>query len=259
MKHEGQNSGIVVWGIHPIEEMVSVAPEHIRQINVLPSFGRKKAQHNLLDRIKSKGLPLITPKDFHRFSLPVNAVHQGICALVDEFWKVDLHELIQRSKAEGAQLVVCDQISDPQNLGAIIRASVAFGASGLVIPQKNNARINGTVIKASSGAVFHIRVCTHVSIRKGLEQLKEEGISIAGLDARGDIDVSSLSSIQPFCALILGSESKGIRKSLKNQVDMLVRIPIYPRLDSLNVSCAACIALYELSKNRPQTNDRAFE
>ncbi len=252
MKENDQK--LLIWGIHPVEEVLKVSSNYIDTIFVLPSFGKKKNQAKLLKYIQKKGLLPQTVADFHRFRLPQNAVHQGICAYVSSFWETDLSELISIALNKKAPIVICDQIEDPQNLGGIIRATVGFFACGLIIPPKNNARINGTVIKASSGALFHTKVCTRVNIQKAILKLKEQDIPVVGLDAHGAQEIFSADFSLPL-ALVLGSESRGIRKNVKKELDLSIRIPINKVLDSLNVSCSACVALYEISKKLAELID----
>jgi len=240
---------LLIWGIHPLEEALRANPQFIKWVEVLPSFGRKKSQKFLLEKLKKQNVLIRQVDDFHRHLLPKGAVHQGICAKVLIFWETSLDKIIDSALSSRETIVICDQIEDPQNLGALIRAAVAFFAAGIVIPQKQNAPINGTVVKASSGALFHARICTTKSIFSAVEEMHEKSVLTVGLDARGETPIYRLGTEGP-CCLVLGSESKGIRKNLKRQLDILASIPINPVLDSLNVSNAASIALYELGRKR---------
>ena len=240
---------LLIWGIHPVEEALRANPQFIKWVEVLPSFGRKKSQKSLLEKLKKQNVLIRQVDDFHRYLLPKGAVHQGICAKVLVFWETSLDKIIDRALSSRETIVICDQIEDPQNLGALIRAAVAFFAAGIVIPQKQNAPINGTVAKASSGALFHAHICTSKSIFSVVKEMREKSVFTVGLDARGETPIYRLGTMGPHC-LVLGSESKGIRKNLKRQLDTLASIPINPVLDSLNVSNAASIALYELSRKR---------
>ncbi len=252
-KRDGNNAqvekSLLIWGIHPVEEVLKVRPQSIEWVEVLPSFGRKKNQKFLLEKLKRENVLVRKVDDFHRRMLPKGAVHQGICARALVFWETSLDEIIDRAFSSRNTIVICDQIEDPQNLGALIRAAVAFFAAGIVIPQKQNAPINGTVVKASSGALFHARICTTKSIFSAIEEMQEKSIFTVGLDAKGETPIYRLGTRGP-CCLVLGSESKGIRKNLKRRLDTLASIPINPVLDSLNVSNAASVALYELNKKK---------
>ncbi len=246
---KNNEKSLLIWGVHPVEEILRSHPHYIDTVFILPTFGKKRNQANLLKKLEKNGIIPKVLKDFHKLDLPKNVVHQGICAYVLNFWEIDLDGLISLAKNKKAPIVICDQIEDPQNLGAIIRASVGFFACGLIIPKKNNAKINGTVVKASSGALFHTRVCTQTNIQNTITKLKEIGIAVVGLDAHAKKELFSVDFPLPV-ALILGSESKGIRKNIKKEVDILVKIPINKILDSLNVSCSACVVLYEINRKK---------
>ncbi len=238
---------LTIWGIHPVEEALRANPQSIKWVEVLPSFGRKKSQKFLFEKLKAQNVFTRQVDDFHKHLFPKGAVHQGICAKVLVFWETSLDKIIDRALSSKDTIVICDQIEDPQNLGALIRAAVAFFAAGIVIPQKQNAPINGTVAKASSGALFQARICTTKSIFPAVEEMREKSVFTVGLDARGQTPIYRLGT-RGSCCIVLGSESKGIRKNLKRRLDALASIPINPVLDSLNVSNAASVALYELSR-----------
>ncbi len=232
-----------------MEEALAARPEKINRILILPTFGRKKNQNSLLKRLSAHNLAPEKVRDFHKLRLPKGAVHQGICALVDPFWEVDAQHIFDTALQSGESVLVCDQIEDPQNLGAVIRAAVAFEATGIIIPQRQNAPINGTVVKASSGALFHANVCTTENLVAVLELAKEKKIPTIGLDARGRLPIWDINGSGPVC-LVIGSEAKGIRKNIRKMLDGLTRIPINPALDSLNVSNAASVALYEIKRKK---------
>ncbi len=238
---------VLIWGIHPLVEVLRTHPEKVREIFILPSFGRKKNQKKLLSLIEKRGAAINRIPDFHRFPMPPRAVHQGICAMTETFWETEAEDIIDTAVRENSSLLVCDQIEDPQNLGAIIRAAAAFNCCGVVIPAKQNAAVNGTVIKASAGAVFHSRICTAVNLANILKASKEHGIDCIGLDARAE-ESACTADLRPPACLVMGSESRGIRKNIRKMLNRLVRIPINPAIDSLNVSCAAAVALYEIQR-----------
>lgn len=244
-----QTDTLFIWGVHPLKEALRAAADRIRDVLVLPSFGRKKNQKNLRALLEKRQVPSRKVSDFHRLDLPRGALHQGICAEIEAFYAVDLDELISGAQERKEDILLCDQIEDPQNLGALIRAAVAFSSAGIVIPSRQNARVNGTVVKASSGAIFHTKVCTSTSLPGAIDAIKAVGIQTVGLDSRGRDQIFSLEQISPVC-VVLGSESKGIRKNVRENLDVLAKIPINPVLDSLNVSCAAAIALYEFQRQK---------
>ncbi len=240
---------LLIWGIHPVEEVLRARAENIENVFLLPSFGRKKGQKGLLQKLSTCRIDVQNVPDFHWLKLPKGAVHQGICAQVRPFWEMGLKDIVEGALISKLPIVVCDQIEDPQNLGAIIRVAVAFDSSGIIIPKRQNAPINGTVVKASSGAIFHSRICSQNELIPAIKEMKERGMVTVGLDARGKTPIFHLKSRDPVC-LVLGSEARGIRKNIRRMLHFLSNIPINNVLDSLNVSNAAAVALYELKRRR---------
>ncbi len=241
---------VTVWGVHPVEECLKVRPSACQSIVLLPSFGRKKNQARLKRLMRESGVEFSQVADFKGLGLPDHVVHQGIVALVKPFWFTGPEGLIAQVLHTGKPLLVCDQISDPQNLGAIIRASAALGATGIVLSRRHSAGITGTVIKASAGAVFHMDVVMTQNIPRALREMKEAGLWIFGLDAMADVDIHHADLHSIPLALVAGSEQKGLRTTVKKELDLLVKIPMNPEVDSLNVSCAVSIALYECNRQR---------
>ena len=236
---------VAIWGLHPIEECLKVSASSCLEILYLPSFGRKRRQAALMNVMRKSGVPVRQARDFNGLGLPEGAVHQGVAARVKPFWYADVAVLIQAAMEAGQLLVVCDQISDPRNLGAVIRASAALGASGIVLSNRHGAGITGTVIKASSGAVFHLRTALVSNIPQGLKMMKEKGFWIYGLDSRAEVEIYRADLSFGPLVLVAGSEEKGLRKNVRNELDFQVKIPINDKIESLNVSCAVSIALYE--------------
>ena len=244
MAESYEKSTLLIWGIHPIEEAIRKNPQKVLAVYCLPGFGKKKSQKTLIDLLGKNEITLERISDFHKFRLPHGAVHQGVLAKIEMWWQESLDILVEDAIKNSGGLILCDQIEDPQNLGAILRSGAAFGISGVIIPPKNNARINGTVVKASSGGIFHVKLCQDLNVYKAIKVMKDRGIRLIGLDAHASKRLYEARRNAPFC-LVLGSESKGIRKNIKREMDELLKIPIKKVMDSLNVSCATCIALYE--------------
>ena len=250
VSRSGADDPIVIWGLHPVEECLKVRPSSCLEIRHLPSFGRKKAQAVLLDKIRESGVPFSQVSRFEALDLPEGAVHQGIAALVRPFWFEDVTRLARKAGAASKPIVVCDQISDPRNLGAVIRAAAALGAAGIVFSRRHSASINGTVIKASAGAVFHLQLALVSNIPQALKVIKESGFWIYGLDSRADLELSQVDLSSGPTALVAGSEEKGLRKNVRKELDFQVKIPINPGIESLNVSCAVAVALYECRRQK---------
>jgi 23S rRNA (guanosine2251-2'-O)-methyltransferase len=149
-----------------------------------------------------------------------------------------------------ALLVFLDQIQDPHNLGAIIRSAHALGAQGLVVPERESAGLSPAALKASAGAALHLPVCRVANLQKALQKAADTGLFIAGLAADGNHAFTEIDFAQS-CALVIGSEGKGLRRMVQKRCDVLVQIPmVADGVGSFNASVAAGIVLYEVYRQR---------
>ncbi|MEA2014878.1 MAG: 23S rRNA (guanosine(2251)-2'-O)-methyltransferase RlmB, partial [Thermodesulfobacteriota bacterium] len=145
--------------------------------------------------------------------------------------------------------LILDGITDPQNLGSLIRTALCFGVDGLVIPENRAASVTPAVIKASAGAALHLPIAMVVNISRTIDKLKKEGFWIYGADASSGENLHNL-DYSNHAGLVMGSEGKGIRSLVRKKCDFLISIPITDPIDSLNVSIAGGIILYEMNLNR---------
>ena len=174
-------------------------------------------------------------------------VHQGVVAMGAPQRYAELDDV-----APSAQLlVVLDGVEDPHNLGAIVRTAHAAGAGGVVIPERRAVGLTDVVAKAAAGALEHLPVVRATNINRTLEQLKERGYWIYGLDERGAEDYDAVDYHAPT-VLVFGGEGKGLHEQVRKHCDVLVRIPMEGHIPSLNVSVAAGIVLFESKRRRPQ-------
>ena len=181
--------------------------------------------------------------------LPSDAVHQGLALLVAPLDHVAL-ETICRDATSDSVVVVLDQITDPRNIGAIMRSAVAFGAFAVVVTDKYTPETTASMAKAASGALDRLPIVRVTNLTRSLVLLKEAGFWLAGLDANANQNITQV-NLSGKLAIILGAEGSGLRRLTSQNCDYLVNIPIQPSSDSLNVSVAAAIALYEVFKNHP--------
>lgn len=241
---------IWVWGLHVVEEITKAQASAIEEIRYLPSFSQKKINSRLIEAVKSAGISCQQVQDFQKLPIPKDTVHQGITALVRPFWMVDFHELAELTQCPTPSLLlICDQIMDPQNLGAIIRSAVAFGVDAILLPERSTAAVTGTVVKASSGAIAHARLCRVGNLVRAMDQLKKWGVWITALSPDGtnaiwDTDFSG------HVAIIVGSEGHGIRELVKKHADFTAYIPQAEAIASMNAAAAASVCLYEVMRQR---------
>lgn len=175
--------------------------------------------------------------------------HQGVVALAEDYEFTELDEIIRRA-AGVPTLVALDQLTDPQNLGAIIRSAVTIGLDGVIVPKHRAAGITAAVVRASAGATEHASIARVTNLQRTLLSLAESGMEIVGLDAGADIDIRKLEPSASGRVLVVGSEGKGLRRMVRQRCDIVVHIHQKGPMDSLNASVAAAIAMYEISGKR---------
>jgi 23S rRNA (guanosine2251-2'-O)-methyltransferase len=193
-----------------------------------------------------KGVPLASRDRAELDRLTEGVRHQGVVALAEDYEFCDLDELIAGVGGAPA-LVALDQITDPQNLGAIIRSAVTLGMDGLIIQEPRAAGITAAVVRASAGATEHASIARVTNLQRTLLSLSESGMEIIGLDAGADIDIRELPPSPRGRVLVVGSEDKGLRRMVRQRCDIVVHIHQEGPMDSLNAAVAAAIAMYEIS------------
>lgn len=186
--------------------------------------------------------------------MSVTHAHQGVIAVtaVRAYVSVDDILAAAREKGEPPLIVVCDELSDPHNLGAVLRTAECAGAHGVIIPKRRSAGLTAVVAKTSAGAVSHVPVARVPNLTACLKELKEEGIWIFGTAADGDRSLYDADLKGP-AAIVIGSEGNGMGRLVTETCDFKVAIPMRGKLNSLNASAAAAILLYEAVRQRSQT------
>ena len=233
-------------GFHAIEEALNASRALDR---VLIARGRHGERVEAIVRLaKSRGVPVRFEERQQLDRLTGTRGHQGIAALVAAKPAVELEDLL-RAKTDRGLLVVLDGIEDPHNLGAIVRSALAAGAQGVVIPERRAAGLSATVERASAGALAHLPVARVKKLVRAMEDMKEAGDWLVGLDERAekkhtDVDLTGAVGI------VLGREGEGLHDLTKKRCDFLVSIPTTGPVKSLNVSVAAGVMLFEVVRQR---------
>ncbi|MDR0904824.1 MAG: 23S rRNA (guanosine(2251)-2'-O)-methyltransferase RlmB [Oscillospiraceae bacterium] len=177
--------------------------------------------------------------------------HQGVIATTPAAEYVEISDILNIAKAKGEQplVIVCDEISDPHNLGAIIRTAEASGAHGVIIPKRRSAGLTAIVAKTSAGAAFHVPTARVANISAALEELKRAGVWIYGAAADGEKSLWE-TDLTGSAAIVIGSEGEGISRLVKENCDFIVSIPMSGKMASLNASVSAAVLMYEAVRQR---------
>ena len=203
----------------------------------------------LLKESKNKGV-LVEEVSWSRISqITRGAVHQGIALQVSYSRTLPLEKLISLSKVnKTAPILIClDGITDPHNVGAIIRSAEAFGCSGVILPQRRSAGITGTVSKVAAGALENLHISRVINLNRSLQLLKDEGFLVVGLSEKANETIYKFNEKSPI-VLVIGSENKGISLITQKYCDYLLKIPLNGKTSSLNASVAAGVCISYLTK-----------
>jgi len=236
-----------IWGKHSVYEALS-SERQINRIWCTSEIFSSDKFYILLKDFKSKGV-LIEEVSWNRLSqLTYGASHQGVALQLACSKTIPLEQLIDFSKRNCANPIILalDGITDPHNLGAIIRSAEAFDCKGIIIPQRRSAGLTGTVAKVAAGALEHLRVSRVVNLNRALEELKKNGFLVVGLSGDGQLSISNFQEKTPL-VVIVGSEDKGISLLTQKKCDFLLSIPLKGKTSSLNASVAAAISLFHLT------------
>ena len=212
-----------------------------------------KGLQRLAAQAKEAGA-VVVPVDRRKLDqMSATRAHQGIIALAaaHEYFTID--DILEEaaSRGENALIVICDELSDPHNLGAIMRSAECAGAHGVIIPKRRSVGLTATVAKASAGAVEYMKVARVTNINHAINELKEKGVWVYGTAAEGSIPMYRADLTGP-AAIVIGSEGDGMSPLVRKNCDVMVHIPMKGRISSLNASAAASILLYEAVRQRLQ-------
>ncbi len=236
----------VLKGIHPVREALR-AGLALDRVLIAKGVGGARLQE-LIGMCREKGVAVRFEAREQLDRAAGGPGHQGVVAFGAAQRSVDLEE----TAAGGGLHVVLDGVEDPHNLGAIIRTAHAAGAAAVVIPERRAASLTDTVAKASAGALAHLPVVKVGNVNRALEELKQKGYWIYGLDERGKESYDAVDFAAPT-AFVLGAEGKGLHELVARHCDFLVRIPMAGAVASLNVSVAAGVVLFEWRRRQEES------
>lgn len=238
-------SATLLWGIHSVEAALGNPRRKLRRLLATEAGFAKVAA-----AASTRGVRVERVADdelAHR--VPREAVHQGLLLEAEPLPRIGLEEAVLDQEGPSRLVVVLDQVTDPHNLGAILRSAAAFSALAVVVQERHSPPLTGTVAKAASGALDRVPVAEVVNIARALESLKEAGFQILGFDSEAAYQIGQC-DLTGDIAIVMGAEGDGLRRLVRENCDRLVRLPTNARLASLNVSNATAVALYEVVRQR---------
>jgi len=198
------------------------------------------------------GIPVVEAGRAELDRITGGAIHQGLALRIRRYSYADPADLVQAARDAGQQplIVALDGVTDPRNLGAVVRSVAAFGGHGVLVPARRSAGVTAGAWKASAGALARVRVAQTANLARALASYQADGLFVAGLDAAGSADVGDLDLADSPLVLVVGSEGKGMSRLVTQLCDVVARIPITGRAESLNAGVAASIALYAVARLR---------
>ncbi|HUA33670.1 MAG TPA: 23S rRNA (guanosine(2251)-2'-O)-methyltransferase RlmB [Candidatus Binataceae bacterium] len=235
----------LVYGVEPIRELIAAAPQVVRALFVRRDEERRFAEQ--IERVRAAGgrIEMVEAERLAQIA-GTEARHQGIAAMMREFEYAAVEDLIA---AQADPLVLVDGVTDPRNLGALMRSAEGAGVNAIVLAKDRTVGITPAAVKSSAGAWIHLKIARCGNVARTLEEFKEAGYWIAALAPGGETSIYNLDTTRKL-VVVVGSEGSGIRDIVRKNSDFIVSIPMRGRVGSLNVSVASALALYEISRRR---------
>ncbi len=240
----------IVFGFHAVSSRLRQNPASVQEVCVDKS--RKDARmQDLLAVAAQKGVRVMQMEKERLDGLAANGRHQGVLARVEDtpLPYQDIHDILESDLPEPAFLLVLDGVEDPHNLGACLRVADAMGVHAVIAPKDRAAGLNATVRKVACGAAETVPFITVTNLARTLRELKDAGVWVVGTAAEAEADLFSVKFNGPI-AMVLGAEGTGLRRLTAETCDQLVSIPMFGTVESLNVSVASGICLYEARRQR---------
>jgi len=237
----GGHQAVWLYGRHPVLAALANPERRIERILATKDVAERHAK-------EFAGRAQILSREELAQRLPAGAVHQGIAVLTAPLEEPQLEDVLARC-GEAAMVLALDQVTDPHNVGAILRSAAAFGVAGVIVTERNAPADTGVLAKSASGALELVPLVRAVNLARALDQLKEAGFWLYGLDENGEAPIGSLDLAGRVC-IVLGAEGEGLRRLTSEKCDRLVTIPTSQALAALNVSNAAAVASYEWARRK---------
>lgn len=239
-KENSNKEQLIIYGRHAVLSALKNPKRRIQKLLITADNRSEIEKLNIPYTITDK-------KELARL-LGEDAVHQGFALYCNRLETYDIADLIALSEnKEKCHILILDQVTDPQNVGAIIRSCAAFSTLGLVMQDKNSPLESGAMDKAAAGTIEFVPIARVTNLSRAIENLKKAGFWVLGMDGYAKTTIDKINK-SGKTAIVMGSEGKGMRRLVEENCDSSIKLPISPNVESLNVSTAAAITLYELSK-----------
>ena len=243
-----------VVGRNPVFEALT-AGLPVKQAYVAEGAERDDRLRDILKFSAENGVPLLQVTRGELDRVTGGLVHQGVALQLPAYEYADVEDVLADALEVDGIVVALDGVTDPRNLGAIIRSAAAFGATGVVIPSRRSASMTAAAWKTSAGAAARLPIAMATNLNRALEQASKMGFTIVGLAGEGEVPVPGAPGIDGPLVIVVGSEDEGLARLVREHCDSLISIPIASAVESLNASVAAAIALYEVSQQRSASAD----
>lgn len=230
-----------IFGHHAVEEVIKAAKREVFELQITQNNVDRYA--DLKPYLKGARVSTVQTKELNK-KFP-DKVHQGVAAEVGDLKQLDLEDILDQAKL----VLILDQVTDQRNIGACLRSANAFGCDALLVPSHGAGGLNDVAVKASVGASEHTPVIEVGNLNKAMDILKNAGFWTVGLDGYADKEISDI-DLTGKIAIVMGSEGKGLRDLVKKNCDFTAKLPMVGQVESLNVSVATGITLYEACKQR---------
>lgn len=250
MSDPSEASTRVVFGIHPVEELVKARPRDVHVVYVADGT-RGPDMERALAAAKDRGITVEVRPRALIANLARAPGHQGVVAIAGAFVYATVEDLLEvaQAAAQPPLLLLLDGIEDPQNLGALVRSAEVLGAHGVVIPEHHAAPVAAGAVKASAGATERVRIARVSNVLRAVDKLREGGVGVWAAAGERGTPVTAVDLRGPV-AIIVGNEGRGVREAVARRCDGLLAIPMLGQVGSLNASAAGAILLYEAQRQR---------
>ncbi len=245
----GEAANSLLYGLHAVSAALANKKRRPERLICTSAVAKELESRQLTTRIK----PEILETAEITALLPPNAVHQGVLLKAPALHEPDLEDTLAQAAALGRNIALLDQVTDPHNVGAILRSAAVFGIQTLIMTDRNSPPQTGVLAKSASGALEDVAICRVGNLARAMETIIKQGFMLIGLDGDSDTDLKDLDLSGPT-ALVLGAEGAGLRRLTRENCDWLAKLPASGPMRSLNVSNAAAVAFYELARSKPSNH-----